>query len=518
MMAFEATTFDAPAFLPADQLTPQNIGTLRLATAAYFSLPGDTPALAYYAPRILGDVSIGQSAADAFAVGGRVALGVSEVTITDVDNFSADLARYGLSDGRAARVKTLAVADARASDFGASLADASVPFAGIIRAIDRAGEFQARIGLADNTERLATPLQAALYQGTGGQEGGVDLKGKPKPVTLGQVFNVAPVFLGNVDLGVGSLPTYQSHWRAIAGHDVIRVRGVVQTMTAGTPTVGQARDWPALGMFQLGSTPDGDVTADLRGDAVPFYVNTTGTILRRLLQSLGPGFDASEFDATAWGFAEVDLPGVVGFYQGAAAMSGLQASEIILAGSGAMLAAGRGGRIRLCDVLVSDAPQFTVPAEWVLSLEPMALPATLRPLPRSVAVKYARNWSPLANIAGAVAAADRQKLQAEASTVRSDSAIVTSRVAQQRDLTFPGLYFVEADALARAALWRAWIEKGPRMVRFVTDRYLEQIEIGQIGRVTYPAYGFNAGFTGVVVAWREELLARRVEITMVGAG
>jgi hypothetical protein len=70
--------------------------------------------------------------------------------------------------------------------------------------------------------------------------------------------------------------------------------------------------------------------------------------------------------------------------------------------------------------------------------------------------------------------------------------------------------------LARAEKWRALLEAGPRMLRVVTDRFLGQVEIGQIGRVTYPAFGFQNGFVGVVVGWRERLSARRVEITLWG--
>ena len=51
------------------------------------------------------------------------------------------------------------------------------------------------------------------------------------------------------------------------------------------------------------------------------------------------------------------------------------------------------------------------------------------------------------------------------------------------------------------------------MVRVLTDRFL-----GQIGRVTYPAFGFGEGFVGVVVGWRESLTARRLELTLWGAG
>jgi hypothetical protein len=510
MIAFDAIAFDAPAFLPADQLSPQNIGTLRFASAGYTSG-------AFYEPRILGEITLGQSAADGFAVGGRVALGVSEIMVADADGFTADLARLGLADGRAAYVRQIAVTDGRASDFGTALASASLPFAGFVRAVDRAGEFKARIGLADISERLATPLQPTKYQGTGGIEGGADLKGKPKPVTLGQVFNIAPVFLGNVDLGAGSLPTYQSNWRQIVRHDAIRIRGVAQMIiTSGTPTVGQARDWPALGMFQLGGAPDGDVTADLRGDTTPFYVNSISAIIRRMLQSLALGLTDTDIDSTSFAFAELDLPGVIGFYQPTAETSAMAAVDAILAGCGGILSSTRGGKIRMADVLSTDTPQFTVPAEWVLSLEPVALPATLRPLPRAVVVEYAKNFAPLSNVAGSVAAADRQRLQGQGSTARAESALVTSRVAQQREWGLPGLYADEASALARAQAWRNWIEAGPRMVRFVTDRYLGQIEVGHIGSVVYPAYDCNEGFSGVVVGWREDLLSRRIEITMVG--
>lgn len=519
MMGFDAPAMIAPAFLPAAFVSPQNIATLRLASAGFVSAASDSPALAFYEPRILGEIEIGQSAADAVAVGGRVALTVSEIALADGDGFSADLARFGGADGRAVRVLSLPVMDARASDFGASLATATVPFIGVLRSIDRTGAFTSRIALNDLTERMATPLQPTLYQGTGGQEGNAELKGRPKPVTLGHVFNIAPVFLGNVDLGAGSLPTYQSHWRAMAGHDVIRIRGVAQALvTSGTPTVGQARDFPTLGLFQLGGAPDGDVTADARGDVVPVYQNTTGAVLRRMLESLGGAFTFTEFDEDAWGFAEIDLPGVVGFHQGANAVSTLAAVEEILAGSGAMLSGTRGGKLRLADPLATDTAQFDLPSSCILGCEPLALPASLRPLPRAIAVRWQRNHSPLSNIAGSVAAADRQRLGQEGSFARAESALITSRVAQQREVSFPAAYWNESEALARAAKWRTLLEAGPRMVRVVTDRLLGQVEIGHIGRITYPAFGLENGFAGVVVGWRESLSARRLEITLWGAG
>jgi hypothetical protein len=61
MMAFDAPGLMAPAFLPDAFVSPQNIATLRLASAGFVSAAGDTPATTYFEPRILGDIEIGQS-------------------------------------------------------------------------------------------------------------------------------------------------------------------------------------------------------------------------------------------------------------------------------------------------------------------------------------------------------------------------------------------------------------------------------------------------------------------------
>ncbi|MFN7306116.1 MAG: hypothetical protein ACK5TQ_05990, partial [Acetobacteraceae bacterium] len=63
MIGFDAPGMLAPAFLPDAFLAPERIATLRLASAAFVSALSDTPALAFYEPRILEDIEIGQSAA-----------------------------------------------------------------------------------------------------------------------------------------------------------------------------------------------------------------------------------------------------------------------------------------------------------------------------------------------------------------------------------------------------------------------------------------------------------------------
>ena len=65
----------------------------------------------------------------------------------------------------------------------------------------------------------------------------------------------------------------------------------------------------------MGAASDGDVTADMRGDTVPIYVNSIAGILCRMLESLGLAYDTADFNSTAWASAEADLPGIVGFHR-----------------------------------------------------------------------------------------------------------------------------------------------------------------------------------------------------------
>ena len=503
------------AVLPDDAVALQGLSVYRFASAGYATRGTDTPAHTLYPPRLLGDVEIGQSAIDAVGLGGRVSITIGDIDVWNGDRGLADPARYGTSDGRTVTIRTAVVLDSRASDVGTPLANTSVAWAGIVRSITDAENQRIRLSVVDIAERLATPLQTTRYGGTGGMDGPAALKDKPKPVALGRLYNISPVALGNIDLGDGALPTYQTHWRAVVAHDAVRIRGVAQTAVGTAPSVGQFRDWPAQGAFQIGSTPDGAVTADVRGDNTPVYVSSIGGIIRRLVQSLGPLFADTDISSDAFAFADTDIPGEIGWYRGATDTTAASGVEEILAGSGAILSGGRGGLLRLFDPLAIDAAQFVLQAPFLISLEPGQLPAGLRPLPRAVAVEWRRNWSPSTDLAGSVADTERAQLQGTFSgPARAASVAITARVAQQREMRLPGLYWAEADALARAVKWRAWLEAGPRVFQATTDRYLGQIECGDIGTLIYPAYGLEAGALCVVVGWREALAGRRLTLTV----
>jgi hypothetical protein len=516
--AFAPFASEPPATLPGDLMAPQTVVPWRIATAAYATGPTDDPPHATWYPRILGDIEVSQSGMDALGIGGRLALGVADIDAWNADRAVDAIARYGTADGRAATVRVVDVRDARLGDFGTALGGTQIAFRGIVQRIEHHGDERARITVTDAAERLATPLQPTRYAGTGGLEGDADLAGKPKPILIGQRFNVPAVYLGNVDLGDGALPTYQIHWRAVQSIPAVRIRGVQQVEVTGTaPTVGEYRAWEADGVFQIGSSPDGAVTADALGDADPVYVSTTAGVVRRLVQSLGPAMTDDELQIGTFDLAEADLPGAVGYWRGADETTAAAAIEEIVAGSGAIVCGGRDGALRIVDPLARGLAQFSLGAGQIIDIQPVPMPAALRPSPRTVAIDWRPNAAPLTDMAGSVDT-ERAALSAAAlGPARAVSATITSRVAQARDMRLRGLYHDEADALARAERWREFFENGPRAFRIVTDRYLGQMEVGALGAVSYPAFGLDDGAGVVALGYVEQLAGRRMAVTVVTA-
>lgn len=537
-MLFDAAGVQPALVLPDSAVAVQRVGTLRWASAGYLSAATDAPANTLYEPRLLGDVQISQSAVDAMGIGGLLPVGLADIGLADADGALADLDRWSVADGRRAAIIVIPVEDARASDAGTPLAgrvlgmrmslltgvgeiartDPVRAFVGVTSRVDRNPDRTGTLRLTDVVERLSVPLQPTRYLGSGGLDGGEELEDKPKPIVLGRAYNMEPIALGDIDLGVGigAFPTYQVHWRGVEAIEEIRIRAVVQTLVGGTPIIGQARVFNDLGLFQLGGSPDGTVRADVRGDNWGGYVSSTAGVIRRLVQSLGPQLGASDIDPVSFAFADTDLDGEIGWYQGVEETTAAQACERIVAGCGAVLCGGRGGVLRLIDPLAVDVDQFALGPMDIVDCRPLPMPAGLKPLPSTTLVEWRPNWAPIEDAAGSVAAATRQRLRnAHSGPARALSTNVIAKVAQQRDLTFRGLYWAQIDAQFRAAKWRRFLDSGPRMFQVTTDRYLHQIETGHIGRIAYPAWGIDAGVRVSVLGWAEDIAARRLTLTVV---
>ena len=157
------------------------------------------------------------------------------------------------------------------------VSDMSLVFKGTVRRVqwDR---YTLTLNLADYGEVLQKPIQTTLYAGTGGVEGGSDLTGKPKPLAFGTPKNIEATLVDSAYL------VYQFHSRQANGVDWVYDQGVAMSLNADYPTYadliaalvppGKYATCNALGLFRLGATPVGPVTADVTGDAVGGFVFT----------------------------------------------------------------------------------------------------------------------------------------------------------------------------------------------------------------------------------------------------
>lgn len=519
-MAFEAYGLTPDAVLPSWAQTPEFESFIRFANRAYHSDPLDLPASTSWEPRVLGNIDIAQETIGGLGVGGVVALVVSEIEVHDGDSWAYDLSRYGIADGRTIEVRVAPITNPRASDFGTPLRNTSVVWSGRTRRIEMTSGRRARILLGDLTSKLESPIQPTRYSGAGGLLGSEALKDRPLPICMGRVFNISPIYLGITDIGDGALHTFQSHWRGMVGHDVVRMRGVSQTSVATTPGVGQFRDWPALGIFQLGSTPDGTITADARGE-LDAYPNTTASILRRIMTSLGPQVLNDEFDEPSWMFAEYDLPGEIGVYIPAQDIRSRDVIQRILGGCGAIMSGDRSGKIRLFDPFaISTTIRFDIDETAILAEpEPVAMPDALSPTPREVLIEWGANNTQLSDVGLATPKEMRKRLEdAKQPVISYASSVIAQRVMLNKTLRLPGLYWSKFDAQARAEKIGSWLEGGGRIIKIVTDRYLGTINLGDIGRVTYPGYGLQNGMIATVVGMQEQVDRRRIALTLIGSG
>ena len=176
---------------------------------------------------------------------------------------------------------------------------------------------------ADVDVEPLSPKVLDEYAGTGGLEGGADLKGALKPWALGRCLNISPALLDPV------ISLYQ----ASAYGRIAAVRGVFDKAIDLGPTLGDydisadllAADIPAgrwatclaKGLVRLGAPAYGKLTCDVDGDADGgVFPRRTGAILRRVALARGvpPELINDSFDTSDQAAAALPGGGTVNLY------------------------------------------------------------------------------------------------------------------------------------------------------------------------------------------------------------
>lgn len=486
------------------------LATQRFTTASlgYATGPAETPANTVYDPCIK-QVGYIERAVTV----GAARVGYGELTLATAGHLDG-LLDYGF-DGQAVTIRSGEQGAAYPTGFPVKLrAMAEQPeFAGLTL----------RLRLRDRLAELDRPLQTARYGGTNALPAGTDgtaddLKGQPKPRVYGVVKNVAPVLVNTSRL------IYQIHDGALQAVGAVYDRGAALTagaayaseadMQANAPSAGQYRVWLAGGMVRLGSLPTGQVTADATEGATA-AARYAGALVSRIAQQMGiAAGDVSAADAAA-------LDAAAPYELGAAVQgdeSALAVMERIAASVGAWFGFDRLGVLRLGRLVApSSSPTTELTEISITSLERIAQDAL--PVWR-VVLGWGRNETVQAgDLAGSVAAARRAWLAETVRTATAEDAAVKNRYKLAGELRRDTLLVTQANADTEAARLLALykVRRDTFKVRArLSAAEVENIDLGQVVRLTWPRYGLAAGRLFVVTGLRQDFERDAVEVTLWG--
>lgn len=383
------------------------------------------------------------------------------------------------------------------------------------------------IRLRDRQAELSKTISPTNFAGTNalpaGLEGVDDLKGKPKPVCYGVVYNVSPPLVNTSRL------CYQVNTSAVQSVDAVYDRGLALTkgadytsqsdMEGTSPAASGFRVWPAGGYFRLGSSPAGIITADVTQGATS-AARTAAQIIKAI--AIGPGGIASG-DVTAADVTALDTANSaeVGYWSD----NGVDCNRAIddIANSvGAWWGFDRLGKMRMARL---EAPSGTPSAYLepcdIIKIDRVANNDAGRGVPAwQVKLGYKLFWTVQeSDLAGAVSITRRADLAKEYRTVEAtDAAIKTSHLLAtplEYDTLLIDATAAQTEATRRLTLYKA--ERATITARLALDpALLATLDLGAVVRLTLPRFGMSAGRDFRIIGLQPDYRLRVIDVTLWG--
>lgn len=485
--------------------------TLYVADDRFVTTGADTPAHTAFEPRLLDPGSLGRHAYADGRTGGATRMETGEIVQDNIDGALDGWLDYGV-DGRAVVIRAGSPEDAYPTGWTEILT-------GTVEAIEATAD-KLILRLRDKQYVLDTPVCATTYGGTNSLPNGLDgtaadLKGQRRPRAYGLTYNVSPPMCNTSRL------IYETG--VCNSVDAVYDRGGALTkgtdytsqsdMETNSPAAGAFRAWPAGGYFRLGSSPSGQVTADVTAGAAAGN-RTTAQILKQLAIDAGiPSGTISSADVTALDSANAAVVGIWLHDD----TSALAAMDQIAASIGAWYGFDKSGTLRMGRLAApSGTLNLTINDYDVLDIE--RRPARDNAVPAwRYTMGHSRNYTPQPNdLAGSVTAARRAWLAQEWRTEKAESAAVKTKHLLADDLQDDGLLTSATDAATEASR---------RLDLYKVRRDLLDISVPlevaaggllDVVRVIYPRFGCSSGKDFRLVGIRHELSAQRAVLTLWG--
>jgi hypothetical protein len=196
-----------------------------------------------------------------------------------------DFGRYILAD---ARIQLWA------GNLGDKFSDFTQCFDGRITSQPETADGQSTVSFSTNDAWLDAALLTS-YAGTTGIEGGADLKGQPKPLSLGAPRYVAGQLIDTVNSvfqvsGYGRIVAFEAALEKLARYpSPLADYATYDALVAATIPAGRWATCLTYGLARFGAPPAGQICFLVQGDNVAGTTHTAGQLIRRLAQLAGGG-------------------------------------------------------------------------------------------------------------------------------------------------------------------------------------------------------------------------------------
>lgn len=497
--------------LEAAVLADGTVERFYVSTDGFVTEPTDTPANREFKAVLIEPGSIGVSAFADGKTSGTSQLQAGALRLANIDGQFDAWVTYSF-DGRPVTI--------RSGDTGAYPSDFPVIFTGTVEKVE-ATTSSIDITLRDKAFILDKPVLTTLYAGTNvgpiGLEGVAgDLKGKVKPRTYGAALNVGPPCVNTAKL------TYQVSDGPVAAISAVYDRGASLTpgvdhstsalLTAATVSAGTYQTCLAEGFFRIGSSPTGQITADVTQGAT-VAVRTVAQIIKAL--ALAAGVPAGDIDAEAVAALDIDAPQVIGLHLNGDTTF-RAAMDMAAASVGAWWAFDPQGVLRMGQLSTpsGSADADFIEADVLKGFERRASDGDGLPVSR-VVVRHSKFWTvQSSDVATSVGDARRSELANEyRSTDPAEDPAVKAQYAQARELVIDTLLTSEADGDVEAARQLALrkVRRDLFDVPVPVSVFAEaRVRLGRTVKLTHSRFGLSAGKNLLLIGYDLDLGRRRV--------
>ncbi len=363
------------------------------------------------------------------------------------------------------------------------------------------------VGFQDKSYKLNVPTQPNAYQGTGGLEGGTELTGKRKPLCFGRTKNISPVLLISSELVLqvsdGAVSSISAVFDLAYPLTATSDYATPTLLRAATIADGSYATCLVYGLLRMGGAYS-QLTCDVNGDATNTgYVETTGTIIRRIIALTGCISDPADIDTVSFANLELVQPAPIQYYLDA------NSTETV-AQTFDRLSKGIGGfcgftRLGMLQAGVFTAPNGTPIAEYtdhdiIGEINVENLPSSLYPPPQRVRAIYDRNWTVIENPVAGAATADadraawvRTPYRVATTSEAAAAAILEDHLQAQDPAVHETFFALYADAYAYAVSQLTLANSGYQLYRILFKVHPFQHDVCQTVRVTSDRLGFDSG-------------------------